>query len=89
MRFRSDKSTTQPDGAILWHSEWMGGPTLAKIENCRLVNLAGDMRRTVTIIGYADTYFSMPAECSIAGIKVRGYVTGDDDGNTVFRQVYY
>jgi hypothetical protein len=89
MRFRCDKSQQQPDGAILWRSEWMGGPTLAKVDNCRLANLAGDMRRTVTITGHADTFFSLPAECSIAGVKVKGYVTGDDDGNTVFRHVYY
>ena len=47
------------------------------------------MRRTVTITGEADTYFSVPAQCSIAGVTVRGYVTADDDGNTVFRQCYY
>jgi len=89
MRFRCDKSELQADGAILWHTEWMGGPKLAKVENCRLANLAGDMRRTVTITGHADTYFSIPAECSIGGCAVRGYVTGDDDGCTVFRHVYY
>lgn len=89
MRYRCDKSVPQADGAVCWYAEWMGGPTLAKIENCRLVNLAGDMRRTVTITGDPDSYFSIPAECSIAGIKVRGYVTGGDDGCTVFRHVYY
>lgn len=89
MRFRCDKAETQKDGAVCWYSEWMGGPTLAKIENCRLANLVGDMRRTVTITGHADSYFSIPAECSVAGVRVRGYVTGDADGNTVFRHVYY
>ena len=87
MRFRSDKSKTQPDGAKLWFAEWMGGPTLAKIENCRLENLEGDMRRTVTITGHADTWFSIPAECSIAGCRVKGYVTSDD-GELVFRHCY-
>lgn len=89
MRYRSDKSTKQADGAVVWTAEWMGGPSLAKIENCRLANLEGDMRRTVTITGEPDTWFSQPAECSIAGVKVKGYVTGDDEGNMVFRHVYY
>jgi len=89
MRYRSDISKPQADGATLWFAQWIGGPSLAKIENCRLSNLAGDMRRTVTITGHPETYFSQPAECSIAGCTVRGYVTGDDDGNMVFRQTYF
>lgn len=89
MRHRCDESQGQPDGAVVWWAKWMGGPTLAKVENCRLDNLAGDMRRTVTILGEADTFFSVPAECSVAGARVRGYVTGDGDGNLVFRHVYY
>jgi hypothetical protein len=89
MRYRCDTKEVQADGSIAWFAKWLGGPSLAKIENCQLANLAGDMRRTVTITGEPDTYFSQPAECSIAGCKVRGYVTGDDSGNLVFRQVYY
>jgi hypothetical protein len=89
MRYRCDESTKQADGAVTWHAKWMGGPSLAKIENCRLANLVGDMRRTVTITGEPDTWFSQPAECSIAGVKVRGYVTGDDEGNLVFRHTYF
>ncbi len=89
MRYRSDISETQPDGARLWFANWMGGPSLARIENCRLANLQGEMRRTVTITGEPDTAFSQPALCSIAGVKVKGYVTGDDAGNLVFRHVYY
>ncbi len=89
MRYRSDESHKQPDGSVAWYAKWMGGPSLAKIENCQLANLSGDMRRTVTITGEPDTWFSQPAICSIAGIKVKGYVTGDDNGNLVFRHVYY
>lgn len=88
-RYRRDTSSQQPDGATLWFTEWLGGPTLAAIENCRLENLAGDMRRTVEITGEADTYFSIPARISIGGKTVRGYVTGDGNGNLVFRHVYY
>lgn len=89
MRFRCDVSKVQSDNACLCFAQWLGGPTLAKVRNCRLVNLQGDMRRTVTITGHADTWFSIPAECRIAGCHVRGYVTSDDDGNAVFRHVYY
>jgi hypothetical protein len=91
MKYRCDESREQPDGGIQWFAKWMGGPTLSKVENCRLANLAGDMRRSVTITGDADTWFSIPAECSIAGVKVKGYVTSDSNNgeNLVFRHTYY
>ncbi len=92
-KYRADVSYNQADGARVWSSRWMGGDTLAKIVNCRLENLAGEMRRTVYITGEADTWFSTPAACRIQGCTVRGYVTGteDEDGerNLVFRHVYY
>jgi hypothetical protein len=88
-KYRADKSEQMPDGSTAWFAVWIGGPSLAKIQNCRLENLAGDMRRTVYITGDADTFFSIPAICSLAGCRVRGYVTTDDSGNYVFRQTYY
>ena len=56
-KYRTDFSRVQVDGAVLWFTRWMGGPSLAKIQNCRL-NLAGDMRRTVYITGEHDTAFT-------------------------------
>ena len=88
-RYRADKSEKQSDGAMVWRAEWMGGPTLAKIVDCRLANLEGEPRRTVYITGEPDTFFSIPACTRYLGKYVRGYVTGDDDGNLVFRHVYY
>lgn len=88
-KYRADTSHKQADGATLWYAEWMGGPTLSKIDNCRLANMAGDMRRTVYITGEPHTFFSLPAVCKLAGCRVRGYVTVEDDGNRVFRHCYY
>lgn len=87
-KYRADKSEPQADGAVLWYAEWMGGPSLAKIDNCRLANLQGDMRRTVYITGDADSFYSIPAVCKLAGARVRGYVTARD-GELVFRHCYY
>lgn len=87
-KYRADKSSQQADGAVVWNAEWMGGPSLAKIENCRLIKLEGDMRRTVYITGEADTYFSVPAVCKLGGKRVTGYVTMND-GNLVFHHCYY
>jgi hypothetical protein len=88
-KYRADRSETQKDGAILWYADWMGGPNLSRIDDCRLVNMEGDMRRTVYITGEADTYFSIPAVCRLSGRRIRGYVTSDDDGTLVFRHCYY
>jgi len=74
-----------PDGSVSWFSHWIGGPSLAKIENCR-TNLAGDPRVTAFVQGEADTYFSIPAICSYRGCRVRGYVTHDDNG-PLFRPI--
>lgn len=88
-KYRADTRRLQPDGAIVWFADWMGGPSLAKIENCRL-DLAGEPRATVYITGEPDTWFSTPAACSYKGCRVKGYVTHDDDAvNLVFCPVYY
>lgn len=87
-RYRADTKERQPDGAVVWSAQWMGGPSLAKIDNCRLANLVGDMRRTVYITGEADTYFSIPAVCNLMGCSITGYVTSDD-GQLVFRHCYF
>ena len=58
-RFRADKATKQADGAIVWHAHWMGGPTLAKIERCRIDGT--DLRRTVYTTGEPDTFYRVPA----------------------------
>jgi hypothetical protein len=93
-KYRADVSRTQSDGAKVWSAKWMGGPSLAKIENCRM-NLAGEPRATVYITGEADSFFSIPAVCSYKGVRMRGYVTGEEgkDGNgtqnLVFHHCYY
>jgi len=88
-KYRADLSEMQKDGAIIKSAQWMGGPSLARIDNCRLANLQGDMRGIVYIQGEPDTFFSIPAVTRIMGKTVKGFVTTDDDGNLVFRHVYY
>ena len=84
-KYRADRSETQPDGAVKWYSEWMGGPTLARINNCRIDET--DLRRAVYITGEPDTWFSVPAATRVHGRYIRGYVTGESDtgDNLVFR----
>lgn len=90
-KYRVDRKTTQSDGAVIWCAEWMGGPSLARINNCRWASLANEPRVTVYITGEPDTAFSQPAVCSYRGKRVRGYVTSDGDraGQLVFRHTYF
>lgn len=76
-KYRADKCETQPDGAVKWFAEWMGGPTLSRINSCRIAGT--ELRRAVYITGEADTWFSIPAATRVNGQYVRGYVTGESD----------
>ena len=90
-KYRADSCETQSDGAKLWTADWMGGKTLAKIENCKAENLHDMPRLTVYIQGESDTFFSIPAKARYFGKVINGYVTTDesDDRNLVFRHCYY
>jgi hypothetical protein len=88
-KYRSDfADQPQKDGAVVCHSRWMGGTPISRVDNCRLANMAGDMRATVYVQGEPDTYFSIPAKCYLRGVVVNGYLTSDDD-DIVFRHTYY
>lgn len=82
MRYRRDRATAQADGATLYHTIWMGGPTLAAIKGCRVDGI--ETRYTVEITGEPDTYFSIPAYTRIKGRRVTGYVYVDN-GDYRFR----
>ena len=90
-KYRADTSETQPDGAVIWRANWIGGPSLARINHCRAENLHGEPRLTVYITGDADTWFSVPAKARYLGKVINGYVTGesDDGDNLVFRHCYF
>lgn len=77
-KYRADRSETQDDNSICWFADWMGGPTLSKINNCRIDGT--DARLTVYITGEADSWFSIPASTRKRGKYVRGYITSDDLG---------
>lgn len=83
MRFRRDTSVEQGDGSVLWYAQWVGGPSLAAVQRCRVHGT--EKRYTVEITGYPDTWFSQPAVTRIKGRRITGYVTSDDEGYLYFR----
>jgi len=78
-KYRADTFVKNEDGSISWFAQWMGGPSLARINNCRING--SEARRAVYITAEADSYFSIPAACKVRGKYVKGYVTSDDSGN--------
>ena len=74
-KFRADESRPEKGNVIAWYARWMGGMTLAKLENCP----TPFGPRTVYMAGEPDTYFSIPATCRVQGKTVKGYVTCTDE----------
>lgn len=82
-KFRADKAgPADGNNAVPFYTDWFGGPTLALIRNCPTPFGA----RTVYIRDYPDTYFSIPAACTVKGKTVSGWV-GVQDGNYYFRVI--
>lgn len=75
-KYRADYSEPQADGSVLWFAEWLGGPTLARIQNCKIDGQ--DYRLTVYVTGEPDTYFSQPACTRKRGKHVNGFLTCED-----------
>lgn len=88
-KYRADVVKTQQDGSKQWFASWMGGLSLSKIESCRIESLAGEPRVTAYVQGEPDTWFSSPAKAHYLGRVLEGYLTGDENGNIVFRHCYY
>ena len=79
-KFRADiKGDTDKNGAISFYAKWMGGPSLSLIRNCP----TPFGPRTVYIRGEADTFFSIPAACTVKGKTIKGWL-GCEEGNWVF-----
>lgn len=82
-KYRADSAgSTQDDGAIPWYADWMGGPSLALVRNCKCEN-ADITPRTVYVSGEPDTWFSIPAACKFKNKRITGYLT-TREGNYVF-----
>jgi hypothetical protein len=74
-KFRADEEhAPYANGGRPFYTRWMGGPSLALVRNCP--TMFGP--RTVYATGEADTYFSLPAACTVRGRWVRGFLTFDD-----------
>lgn len=77
-KFRADRrGETCGNGAIEWFADWMGGPTLSKVEDCPCED---GKARTVYVTGHPDTYFSVPAATRVRGQYVAGFISYDDAG---------
>jgi hypothetical protein len=82
--YASSDTFTWPNGAI---GHRPGGPfdclgPYAKVKNCPIAGT--NLRLTCYATGYADTYFSIPADTRHKGKRIVGYFCLED-GNIEFR----
>lgn len=77
-KYRADFSEKQADGSTHWFARWFGGPTLARVNDCRIDGV--DQRRAVYVTGEPNTFFSQPAATRVRGKYVKGFLTCDDSG---------
>jgi hypothetical protein len=80
-RFAARERFTFDNGAIGWRP---GGPfdclgPYAKVEHCPIDGTA--LRRTCYATGYADTFFSIPAVCTVRGKRIKGYFSSAKDAD--------
>lgn len=81
-KFRADESRpAAANGAVEWFANWMGGPTLSKVDHCPCED---GKARTVYITGHPDTWFSVPAATRVGGKYVGGFVSYDGEAGPKF-----
>lgn len=83
-KYRADsEGEKQSDGAIPYYADWIGGPTLAKVKDCKCEN-AEISPRTVYVTHEPITWSALPASCMLLKKRITGYLTVRE-GNYVFR----
>jgi hypothetical protein len=75
LKFRVDIEEENEYGQFIGSARWMGGPTVARIRNCRCKD--GSIR-TAYVTGEPDTFFSLPARVNVGKRSVKGFLTVAD-----------
>ena len=83
--FRIDRYKANPADSQqqLGYADWIGGPTLSNVKGAIIAGTNPPIRRAARITGEPDTFFSAPAQASINGRTVKGWI-GCDDGVYIF-----
>ena len=85
-KFRASEQYKFANGAIGWGPGGCFdclGP-YAKVQNCPIAGT--EEKRTAYATNYADTFFSIPAQCRYQGKIIKGFFTVEDD-NCVFNPI--
>ena len=72
-----DKGTVHTNGSIAFRTPFPFA-ALSKIKNCPVKGT--ELRRTASITGQPDTYFSIPARIKYKEKMISGFVSCDDEG---------
>lgn len=80
-KYRADvQGAPFENGGIPYHTQWVGGPSLALIRNCPTEYGP----RTVYVTGEPCTFSSLPAAASVKGKTVRGFLIHKDGQGFTF-----
>ena len=79
MKYRVDRIETNEHGQQIGYTDWIGGPTVAKVE----AGCPDGRTRWAYVTGEPDTWFSLPAYVNHGRRKVRGWL-GTTDGRWEF-----
>lgn len=80
LKFRVDREEENEHGQIVGYSQWIGGPSLARVKGACLPD---GSTATAYITGEADTFFSIPARINQGKCSVKGWL-GCEDGKWQF-----
>jgi len=75
LKYRVDVEQENEHGQFIGSARWMGGPTVARIRNCRCDD---NVNRTAYVTGEPDTFFTLPARVNIGKQSLKGYLTVKD-----------
>jgi hypothetical protein len=75
LKFRVDTEETNEHGQTIGRTNWMGGPSLARVKGAVCKD---GHRRTAYITGEPETYFSIPARVNSGKRSVKGWLSCDD-----------
>lgn len=88
-KFRFDREgEPYPNGGVPVYTDWVGGPSLAAVRNCKIVGVDVP-ERTAYVQGEPDTFFSIPAKVKIFGKTATGWLGQDPEDKDTHSLVFH
>ena len=83
LKYRVDYEVTTENAQTIGYTDWIGGPTIARIKG---VLCSDGSVRTAYIVGEPDTAFTIPARVNVNKKSHNGHITNEDG---IYRFTFY